>query len=332
MSRVPETESVRQIDRNAEPPQADGGRGPRRPVDTSVVLGGVRLRNAVVTASGCFASGREMSELIDLRQLGAVTVKSMTLEPWQGKPPPRMVETPSGMLNAIGLQNKGVDYFLQYDLRWLNAAKVPVIASIAGNTQQEFVRVADRLRGAPGVIAIEANISCPNLEDRDNMFSHDAKATAMVIGQLRRQVDVPLFAKLSPNVTSLTEIAGAALDAGAQGLSLINTVLGMAIDVETGRPRLGGVMGGLSGPAIRPIAVRAVYEVHKAFPEVPIIGMGGVMTAHDALEMLRAGATAVAVGTANFVNPEATIDIAKGIERFMMDRGIRSISRLRATA
>src|SRR6266571_689257 len=206
MSRVPETEMVRQIDRNAEPPQPVGpvaGRGPRRPVDMTVVLGGVRLRSPIVTASGCFASGREMSELIDLRQLGAVTVKSMTLEPWQGKPPPRMVETPSGMLNAIGLQNKGVDYFLQYDLRWLNAAKVPVIASIAGNTQQEFVRVADRLRGAPGVIAIEANISCPNLEDRNNMFSHDPKSTATVISQLRRQVDVPLFAKLSPNVTSL---------------------------------------------------------------------------------------------------------------------------------
>jgi dihydroorotate dehydrogenase (NAD+) catalytic subunit len=256
----------------------------------------------------------------------------MTLEPWQGKPPPRMVETPSGMLNAIGLQNKGVEYFLAYDLKWLNSAKVPVIASIAGNTQQEFVRVADRLRGAPGVIAVEANISCPNLEDRDNMFSHDPKATASVIGAIRRSIDVPLFAKLSPNVTSITEIAGAALDAGAQGLSLINTVLGMAIDVETGRPRLGGVMGGLSGPAIRPIAVRAVYEVRQAFPEVPIIGMGGVMNSNDALEMMMAGATAVAVGTANFVDPKAGLEIIRGLERFLLQRGFRSLSRMLAGA
>lgn len=327
-----ETETVRQIDRNAEPPPPPEGRVRRGPVDLSVVLGGVTLRSPIVSASGCFGSGREISEFFDLRQLGAVTVKSMTLEPWQGKPTPRMVETPSGMLNAIGLQNKGVEYFLQYDLRWLNSAKVPVIASIAGNTKDEFVRVADRLRGAPGVIAIEANISCPNLEDRDSMFSHDAKATAGIITAIRRQVEVPLFAKLSPNVTSITEIAGAALDSGAQGLSLINTVVGMAIDIETGKPALGGVMGGLSGPAIRPIAVRAVYEVHQAFPDTPIIGMGGVTNAHDAIEMLMAGATAVAVGTANFVNPESAIEITKGMETFMADRGIRNVAQLKRSA
>jgi dihydroorotate dehydrogenase (NAD+) catalytic subunit len=323
---------VRQIDRNAEAPNGAEGRPPRTPVDLSVALGGVKLRSPIVSASGCFGSGREVSEFFDLRQIGAVTVKSMTLEPWQGKPTPRMVETPSGMLNAIGLQNKGVEYFLQYDLRWLNSVHVPVIASIAGNTKDEFVRVADRLRGAPGVIAVEANISCPNLEDRDNMFSHDPKATSTVIAAIRRVLDVPVFAKLSPNVTSITEIAGAAVDAGAQGLSLINTLVGMAIDIETGRPKLGGVMGGLSGPAIRPIAVRAVYEVHQAFPGVPIIGMGGVMNAHDAVEMLMAGATAVAIGTANFVNPESTIEIAKGLERFMSERGIRNLARLKRTA
>ena len=327
-----ESEMVRQIDRNAEPPSPGEGRVRRGPVDLSVALAGVTLRSPVVSASGCFGSGREISEFYDLRQLGAVTVKSMTLEPWQGKPPPRMVETPSGMLNAIGLQNKGVEYFLQYDLRWLNSAKVPVIASIAGNTKDEFVRVADRLRGAPGVIAIEANISCPNLEDKDSMFSHDAKATAAVVAAIRRQLEVPLFVKLSPNVTSITEIAGAALDSGAQGLSLINTVVGMAIDIETGKPELGGVMGGLSGPAIRPIAVRAVYEVHQAFPDVPIIGMGGVMNAHDALEMLMAGATAVAVGTANFVNPASGIEIAAGMEKFMADRGIRNLAQLKRSA
>lgn len=322
------SELVKPIDRKAEAEAA--GRVGRSQVDLSVRLAGIPLRSPVVTASGCFASGKEISEFMDLRVLGAVVVKSMTLEPWQGKPPPRMVETPSGMLNAIGLQNKGVDYFLQYDLRALNAAKVPVIASIAGNTQQEFVRVADRLRGAPGVIAVEVNISCPNLEDRSSMFSHDAKATAGVIGGVRRCLEVPVFAKLSPNVTSITEIAGAALDAGAAGVSLINTLLGMAIDIETGKPRLGGVMGGLSGPAIRPVAVRAVYEVRQAFPDVPIIGMGGVMDYRDTLEMIWAGANAVAVGTANFVDPRSTLEITRGLEKFLLERGIRSLSRLRA--
>ncbi len=267
---------------------------------------------------------------MDLRQLGAVVVKSMTLEPWKGKPTPRMVETPSGMLNAIGLQNKGVDYFLSKDLPVLNRIGVPVIASIAGSSVQEFVRVADRLRGAPGVVAVEVNISCPNLEDRNSMFSHDPVATGTVISQLRRSLDVPMFAKLSPNVTSIVDIAGAALDAGARGLSLINTLLGMAIDIETGRPRLGGVMGGLSGPAIRPVAVRAIYEVHKEFPDAPIIGMGGVMNHRDAIEMMLAGATAVAVGTANFIDPRATQEVIHGLERFMVERGIRNLSRLRA--
>ncbi|HWD09603.1 MAG TPA: dihydroorotate dehydrogenase [Actinomycetota bacterium] len=284
----------------------------------------------MVTASGCFASGQEVAQFMDLRQLGAVVVKSMTLEPWKGKPTPRMVETPSGMLNAIGLQNKGVDYFLSKDLPVLNRIGVPVIASIAGSSVQEFVRVADRLRGAPGVVAVEVNISCPNLEDRNSMFSHDPVATGTVISQLRRSLDVPMFAKLSPNVTSIVDIAGAALDAGARGLSLINTLLGMAIDIETGRPRLGGVMGGLSGPAIRPVAVRAIYEVHKEFPDAPIIGMGGVMNHRDAIEMMLAGATAVAVGTANFIDPRATQEVIHGLERFMVERGIRNLSRLRA--
>ncbi|MGH2703766.1 MAG: dihydroorotate dehydrogenase [Actinomycetota bacterium] len=300
-----------------------------RSVDLSVDLAGLRLRTPIVTASGCFASGREAAEFVDLHELGAITVKSMTLDPWPGKPTPRMAETPSGMLNAIGLQNKGVDHFLQVDLPWLARLKVPVIASIAGNTLAEFVRVADRLRGAQGISAIEVNISCPNLEDRNNMFAHDARATSTVIASVRRSAEVPVFAKLSPNVTSLVEIAEAALDAGASGLSLINSVFGMAIDVETGWPRLAGVIGGLSGPAVRPIAVRAVFEIHRAFPHVPIIGMGGVMEARDALELVLAGASAVAVGTANFVNPRATVEITQGIERFLLERDIPSIAALR---
>lgn len=297
--------------------------------DLSIDLAGVKLRSPVVTASGCFASGREVSEFVDLRALGAVVVKSMTSVPWPGKPTPRMVETPSGMLNAIGLQNKGVDHFLAVDLPWLVKAKVPVIASIAGNTVQEFMQVADKLHRAPGVVAIEANISCPNLEDKSNMFAHDPAATASVVSAVRRLVDVPVFAKLSPNVTSLTDIAGAAIDAGASGLSLINTLVGMAIDIYSRKPKLAGVMGGLSGPAIRPVAVRAVFEVHRAFPHVPIIGMGGIMTAEDAIEFILAGATAVAIGTANFVNPSATAQIVKGIEGFLTERRIPSVAALR---
>ncbi|MEX0791471.1 MAG: dihydroorotate dehydrogenase, partial [Actinomycetota bacterium] len=271
--------------------------------DLSIDLAGIRLRSPVVTASGCFASGKEASEFVDLKKIGAVVVKSMTMEPWPGKPTPRMAETPSGMLNAIGLQNYGVEHFLAVDLPWLNRIGVPVIASIAGNTVQEYIYVAERLRGAPGVVAVEVNISCPNLEDRNNMFAHDAKATSSVIASVRRALEVPIFAKLSPNVTSLPEIAGAAIDNGAQGISLINTVMGMAIDIHTGSPKLAGVVGGLSGPAIRPIAVRSVFDVFRAFPHVPIIGMGGVRSVGDVVEMIRAGASMVAIGAATIADP-----------------------------
>jgi dihydroorotate dehydrogenase (NAD+) catalytic subunit len=297
--------------------------------DLSVDLAGITLRSPIVTASGCFASGREVAEFIDLRQIGAVVVKSMTIDPWPGKPTPRMAETPSGMLNSIGLQNKGVHHFVTVDLPWLVDLGVPVIASIAGNTVEEFGHVASRLRGAEGVVAVEINISCPNLEDRNNMFAHDPRATSQVVSAVRRASAVPVFAKLSPNVTSIIDIAGAALEAGAHGLSLINTVLGMAIDIDRGVPKLAGVMGGLSGPAIRPVAVRAVFEVHRAFPHVPIIGMGGVMDHRDAVEFIMAGATAVAVGTANFVDPRSCIEITKGLQRFLVDKGISSISSMR---
>jgi dihydroorotate dehydrogenase (NAD+) catalytic subunit len=253
----------------------------------------------------------------------------MTMDPWPGKPTPRMAETPSGMLNAIGLQNYGVEHFLAVDLPWLNRIGVPVIASIAGNTVQEYIYVAERLRGAPGVIAVEVNISCPNLEDRNNMFAHDAKATASVMASVRRALEVPLFAKLSPNVTSLPEIAGAALDNGAQGISLINTVMGMAIDIHTGRPKLAGVVGGLSGPAIRPIAVRSVFDVFRAFPHVPIIGMGGIMNSNDALEFILAGATAVAIGTANFIDPKTTTKVNEGILEYMKEKGVNNLASMR---
>jgi dihydroorotate dehydrogenase (NAD+) catalytic subunit len=298
--------------------------------DLSVKLGGLELRNPVLVASGTYGAGREGAEFIDLASLGGLIVKSMTLSPWRGKPPPRMCETPSGMLNAIGIQNKGVDHFVQEDYPWLRKRGVTVIASVAGNTVDEFVRVTDKLRtAAQQISAVEVNISCPNLEDRDNMFAHSPDATAEVIEGVKASMPRrPVFAKLSPNVTSLTEIAEAALEAGADGLSLINTVFGMSIDVETRRPKLAGTVGGLSGPALRPIAVRAIHEIHQAFPHVPIIGQGGVGSAEDALELILAGASAIAVGTMNFVNPRSPIQVAKGIADYMKRHGVDSVADL----
>jgi dihydroorotate dehydrogenase (NAD+) catalytic subunit len=301
-----------------------------QPPSLGTAIGTIELASPILLASGTFGAGREGSNYVDLTELGGIIVKSMTAVPWRGKPTPRMCETPSGMLNAIGIQNKGVDHFITEDLPWLLKRKATVFASIAGNTVEEFVRVADKLRtGAGGVAAVEINISCPNLEDRNNMFAHSEDATAAVVSSVKKALPrKPLFPKLSPNVTSVTAIAAAALDAGADGLSLINTVFGMAIDVETRRPRLAGTVGGLSGPAIRPIAVRAVHEVHRAFPHVPIIGQGGVASGRDALELILAGANAVAVGTANFVNPRAAVDVGNQIGRYMASHGVAEVAEL----
>ncbi len=276
----------------------------RTKADLTTKLAGLDLVNPVLVASGTYGAGREGSHFVRLSDLGGVIVKSMTLTAWRGKPTPRMCETPSGMLNAIGIQNKGVDHFISEDLPWLLKRDATVVASIAGNTVEEFVKVADKLRTAKGVAAVEVNISCPNLEDRNDMFAHSPEATAAVIGGVKEALPrMPVFAKLSPNVTSLTDIAAAAVEAGADGLSLINTLMGMSIDVESRRSKLAGTYGGLSGPAIRPVAVRAIHEVHSAFPHVPIIGQGGVMSALDAIELMLAGASVIAVGTANFVDP-----------------------------
>ena len=298
--------------------------------DLSIKLGALELNNPVLVASGTFGAGREGSTFVDLAALGGIIVKSMTATPWKGKPTPRMCETPSGMLNAIGIQNKGVDYFLSDDLPWLLKKKATVFASIAGNTVDEFVKVADKLRtGGRGIAAVEVNISCPNLEDRNNMFSHSPVSAAAVVSEVKQALKrIPVFPKLSPNVTSLTEIADAVLEAGADGLSLVNTVFGMSIDVHTRRPKLAGTIGGLSGPAIHPIAVRAIHEVHRAFPHVPIIGQGGVSNADDALQMMLAGASAVAVGTANFVNPRASIETIQGIARYAEQQGVAGIAEL----
>ena len=298
--------------------------------DLGVRVGGLELSNPVLVASGTFGAGREAAAFLDLSGPGGIIVKSMTLVPWKGKPTPRMCETPSGMLNAIGIQNKGVDHFVSEDLPWLLKRKATVVASIAGNTAEEFVRVADKLRtGGRGIGAVEINISCPNLEDRNNMFAHSPEATAAVVSGVKNALKrIPVFPKLSPNVTSLPAIAEAALEAGADGLSLVNTVFGMAIDVETRRPKLAGVVGGLSGPAIRPIAVRAIHDVHQLWPHVPIIGQGGVTSASDALEMILAGASAVAVGTGNFVNPRASIEVASGIAEYMSRHGVATVGEL----
>jgi dihydroorotate dehydrogenase (NAD+) catalytic subunit len=299
-------------------------------VDLTIDAGGLKLTNPVLVASGTFGAGREASPVVDPAELGGIIVKSMTLVPWKGKPTPRMAETASGVLNAIGIQNKGVDHFIGEDLPWLLKKKATVVASIAGNTVEEFVKVADKLRtGARGVAGVEINISCPNLEDRNNMFAHSKSASAEVVSGVKEALPrIPVFPKLSPNVTSISEIAGAALDAGADGLSLVNTVFGMSIDVETRRPKLAGTIGGLSGPAIKPIAVRAVHEVHREFSHVPIIGQGGIFTVEDAIEFMLAGASAVAVGTANFVNPRIAVEITQGIAEYLERHELASVSEL----
>jgi dihydroorotate dehydrogenase (NAD+) catalytic subunit len=298
-------------------------------VDLRVDLGGLRLRNPVLTASGCFASGKEIDRFFDVRRLGAVVVKSITVEPRLGLPTPRMTETASGMLNAIGLQNPGIDAWLEQDLPWLNEHRVPTIASIAGKTAGEYRILAERLRGAPGVVAIEANISCPNVEDRGIVFACREDATHEVISQVTRISAVPVFAKLTPDVTDIASIAGAAQGAGAAGVSVINTLLGMAIDVETMRPRLGAVTGGLSGPAIKPVAIRAVHQIHQALPELPIIGMGGIRTVEDIVEFVLAGASAVAIGTATFANPIATLELLEELPYWLAARGHARLADLR---
>ena len=297
--------------------------------DLSIDLAGIRLANPVVTASGCFGSGREMSRFVDLTRLGAVVCKTVTLKPRRGIAPPRGAETPSGMLNAIGLQNPGVDAFVAKDLAWLDKRNVPAIASLGGQSVEEYVACAERLRDAPALVAMELNLSCPNLEDRGFMFALSAERTAEVCAAVKRVAMVPVFAKLSPDVTDLVAIAGAAVRAGAEGLALINTTLGMAIDVKSFRPKLSTGTGGLSGPAIRPIAVRCIWQVHSAMPHVPIIGMGGVSSGDDAIELILAGATAVAVGTANFYDARATEHVRDGIETFLRDRNITSLDQIR---
>jgi len=298
-------------------------------VDLTTQLGPLTLANPIVTASGCFGNGREINRFFDIADLGAVVVKSITVEPRQGLPTPRMAETAKGMLNAIGLQNPGIDAWLATELPWLNQRQVPVIVSIAGKTAAEYRYLAERLRGQPGIMAIEANISCPNVEDRNIVFACREESTRDAIQQITRVTNLPVFAKLTPDVTDIAAIAETAVEAGATGVSMINTLLGMAIDVESRRPKLAAVTGGLSGPAIKPVAVRAIHQVHRALPDVPIIGMGGVQTVEDVVELMLAGASAVAVGTATFANPMAARDLLDAVPRWCAERDITSTAELR---
>jgi dihydroorotate dehydrogenase (NAD+) catalytic subunit len=297
-------------------------------IDMSTRLGSVGLPSPVLTASGCAASGRELDQVFDITSLGAVVTKSIMLEPRSGRATPRMAETPSGMLNSIGLQGPGVHSFLETDLAWLRERGARVIVSIAGGTTQEYEELAKILRDHGGFDALEVNISCPNVADRGQVFACRADSAAAVIGGVRRSTDpsIPVFAKLSPDVTDIGTIALACVRAGADGLSLINTTLGMVIDVDTMRPALAGVTGGLSGPAIRPIAVRCVWQVRDVLPEVPLIGMGGIRNGADAFEFILAGADAVSVGTVVFHDPSAPARVHAELATLAADRGF---SRLR---
>ena len=293
----------------------------------SVNIGGIQMRNPVMTASGTFGYGSEYVDFVDLNQLGAVVVKGITSVPWPGNPMQRIMETPSGMLNAIGLQNVGVDGFISEKLPYLRDFDVPVIVNICGKTVEEYLTVIEKLNGADGVAGVELNISCPNLDCGGMSFGVDATLAHQLVKEVRAITHLPLLVKLSPNVTDITEIARAVEDAGANALSAINTLLGMAINAETRKPELANVTGGLSGPAIKPVALRLVWEVYKSV-SIPIVGMGGIMTTTDAVEFFIAGASAVAVGTANFVNPHASIEIAKGIDTYLKKANIRSVKEL----
>ena len=285
------------------------------------------MRNPVMTASGTFGYGSEYVDFVDLNQLGAVVVKGITSVPWPGNPMQRIMETPSGMLNAIGLQNVGVDGFISEKLPYLRDFNVPVIANICGKTVEEYLTVIEKLNGADGIAGVELNISCPNLDCGGMSFGVDATLAHQLVKEVRSITPLPLLVKLSPNVTDITEIARAVEDAGANALSAINTLLGMAINAETRKPELANVTGGLSGPAIKPVALRLVWEVYKSV-SIPIIGMGGIMTATDAVEFFIAGASAVAVGTSNFVNPRASIEIAKGIHAYLKNTNTKSVKQL----
>lgn len=293
---------------------------------TSVVLAGVELKNPVMTASGTFGSGIEYSEFVDLNRLGAVVTKGVANVPWPGNPTPRVAETPSGMLNAIGLQNPGIDVFCRRDLPFLKKYDTKVIVNVCGKTTEDYCQVVERLGSEP-VDLLEINVSCPNVKEGGIAFGQDPKALEAITKEVKKYAKQPVIMKLSPNVTDITEMARAAEAGGADVLSLINTLTGMKIDINRRTFALANKTGGMSGPAVKPVAVRMVYQVANAV-KLPVIGMGGIATAEDALEFIMAGATAVSVGTANFYNPYATTEIVDGIEAFMKEKKVEDIREL----
>jgi dihydroorotate dehydrogenase (NAD+) catalytic subunit len=298
-----------------------------RSVDLSTTLGNAWFPAPIFTASGCASSGKELAQFFPLKDIGAVVTKSVMNKPRHGRPTPRMAETPSGMLNSIGLQGPGIDAFLANDVPWLIEQGARVIVSIAGETADEFAVLARKIRSAPGISAVEVNISCPNVENRGLVFAADQDSSCRVIDSVRKVIggELPIIAKLTPDVTNIQDIARGVVNAGADGLALINTVLGMVINIDSMRPHLGGKTGGLSGPAIRPIAVRAIYQVHEALPHVPILGMGGVASGRDAFEMILAGASGVSVGTASFGNPTALVQIQSELHDLLAAKGFTAL-------
>jgi len=313
----------------AEPPTSAA-------VDMSVDLAGARLSSPMMTASGCAANGRELARFLDITELGAFVTKSVMADPRSGRGTPRMAETPSGMLNSIGLQGPGITAFVEEDLAWLKQAGARVLVSIAGTTSTEFAAVARVLRDSDAfdaVAGVEVNISCPNVANRGLVFACDPGASAAVVRGVREQLprDVPVFAKLTPDVTDIVEVAQACVEAGADGLTMINTLLGMVIDTDRLRPQVAGITGGLSGPAVRPVAVRAVWQARAAMlegrlPTVPVIGVGGVRTGRDALELVAAGASAVQVGTATFNDPSAPVRVGRELRDLLHEKGFQRLT------
>jgi dihydroorotate dehydrogenase (NAD+) catalytic subunit len=298
--------------------------------DLSVDIAGIKLRNPVMSASGTFGYGREFSDYMDLESIGAIITKGLSLRPKAGNRTPRIMETPGGMLNAIGLQNVGIEAFIGEKLPFLRTVNTPVITNIYGNTPEDYAELAGRIDRIPEVAGLEINISCPNVKHGGIVFGTDPKAAFEVVNLVRDSTLKPVIVKLSPNVTDIVEMAHAAVEAGADAISLINTLTGMAIDLKRRRPVLANITGGLSGPAIKPVALRMVWQVARAV-KVPVIGIGGIMSGLDALEFIVAGATAIQVGTANFLNPAASQDIAKEMEGYLDENRIGSIREMIGT-
>ena len=296
----------------------------------AINIGKLKLKNPVMVASGTFGYAEEFRDLLDLKQLGAIVIKTITLKPRQGNQPPRTCETPAGMLNSIGLENPGIEGFIRDKLPPLLKIGIPIVVSISSeNNPEEFIPLAKRLDKINKIAAIELNISCPNIS-RTRLISQDREATYNLVKKVRKFTPKTLITKLSPNVTDITEIAKAAKDAGTDAISLVNTFYGMSIDVNTQKPKLGSAIGGLSGPAIKPMALRMVWEVYKKV-KIPIVGMGGIINAQDALEFIIEGATAVSIGTANFVNPKLSMEVIKGLKDYLIKNKIKDINSLRGS-